>query len=297
MKKWIIMVVLVTMLAMSGCVEEKQSASSKNIELATSLMSSGEELIEDIDTDSPTDARNRLYAAKVSYEDALDILEDTSTEDTEEQKLIDVNMIICNYYLESIAAEEDLLDCYDHLLKARTYINIDEYDSAHDEIAKFGTSLESAIPNLENAKELSSQIEMDEVPVELKPILILDRESVYNNLEITSELLTLKKSLSAQVYGWENYDKALEYYEEEKWEKAQTCFEYSASNFTDTRDLISDLEDSDYSELSITAIESSVAYDMIIAFSEHCGKACGYMADKNYDKADEEFELALEAYE
>jgi hypothetical protein len=291
------MVVLVAMLAMSGCVEKEQSATSKNIELATSLMSSGEELIEGINTESPTDARNRLYAAKLSYEEALEILVDTSTEDEEEQKLIDVNTVICNYYLESIAAEEALLDCYEHLSKARTYISIDKYENAHDEIAKFGTSINSAIPNLKNAKELSSEIKMDDVPLELKPILVMDRESVYNSLKIASELQNLKESLSSQVYGWENYDKALEYYEDGEWERAQTCFEYSASNFTKTREILKYLEDSEYSELSISAIESSIAYDAIITFSEHCGKACEYMADENYEKADEEIELALQAYE
>lgn len=282
---------------MSGCVEEEQSTASKNIELATSLMSSGEELIEDMDTDAPTDARNRLYAAKVSYEEALEILENISTEDEEEQKLVDVNTIICDYYLESIGAEEDLLDCYDHLYKARTYIAIEEYDNAHDEIAKFGISLDSSVPNLENAKELSSEIKMDDVPLELKPILVLDRESVYTNLDIVSELQTLKKSLSSQVYGWENYDKALEYFEDEEWEEAQACFEYAASNLTETKEILSDLEDSEYSELSISAIESSTVYDPSITFAEHCAKACEYMAEENYDKADEEIELALEAYE
>jgi hypothetical protein len=299
LKKWIILVVLVTMLSMSGCVEEKeeQSAASKNIELATSLMASGDELIEDLDTDSPTDARNRLYAAKVSYEESLELLENTSTEDLGEQKLIDVNTIICDYYLESIAAEEDLLDCYDHLSKARTYISLEEYDEAYKEISKFGTSVDSAMPNLENAKELSSQMEMDDVPLELKPVLIYDRESVYTNLDISSEFLSLEKSLYSQVDGFKNQDKALEYMDEEEWGDAQTYFEYTVSNFTETRDILADLEDSEYSELSITSIESVIVYNASIAFAEHCGKACGYMDDNNYDKADEEFDLALEVYE
>jgi hypothetical protein len=298
LKKWIIMVVLVVMLSISGCVEEeKQSAASKNIELATSLMASGEELIEDMDTDSTTDARNRLYAAKVSYEESLELLENTNTEDPEEQKLIDVNTIICNYYLESIAAEEDLLDCYDYLSKARTYISLEEYAEAKKEISKFGTSVDSAMPNLENARELSSEIEMDDVPLELKPVLIYDRESVFTNLDISSELLILEKSLYSQVDGLENLDMALEYMDEEEWEDAQNYFEYTVSNFTETRDILADLEDSQYSELSISSIESVIIYDASITFAEHCGKACEYMAKDNYDKADEEFELALEAYE
>lgn len=297
MKKWVMLTFLIMFLSISGCVEEEQSASSKNIELAASLMSSGEELIEEMDSEYPTDGRNRLYAAKISYEEALEILADTTTEDEEELKSIEVNKAICIYYLESIEAQEYLADCYEHLSKSRAYIYVDNYEKAREELTLFKTAINSANPNLKNAKETSNEIDMDEVPLELKPILILDRETLYNNLDQVSELEDLQISLYSQVDGFENFDKALVHVEEEEWNHAESKFNYTVSNLSRSRDILFDLQESQYTEIAVPAIESAGAYNATITFSEHCALACGYMADGRERKADEEFELALEVFE
>jgi hypothetical protein len=296
MKKRIIFVLLVLILSASGCTEQK-SAAQKNIELATSLMSSGEELIEDIDSNYPTDAKNKLYASKVSYEDALEILENITTEDEEEKKIIETNIIICNYYIESIESQEHLADCYEHLSKAESYIYIEDYDKAHKELTLFSNAVSSASPNLENAKKLSYDIDMDVVPLELKPVLIYDRETMYNNLDIVSELQDLQLTMDYQITGLESYFKALDHMENKEWEQAESRFYEAGSNLTSSRDILIELQDSKYSEISISAIESASVYDDLVTISDHFALACGYMDDGKESKAQEEIELALEELE
>ncbi|MEZ5335286.1 MAG: hypothetical protein R2741_08640 [Methanolobus sp.] len=294
MKKRILLVLLILMLSASGCTEQGSNA-QEEIDIADSLMISAYEMLEDIDPAYPSDAENRLYASQVSYEDALEILENIETKDAEQQKLIGIDIIRCKYSLESIEAEKHLIDCYTHLTKASSYISAEEYDKAHEEISLFNSAISEASLNAENAKELADEIDIDEVPIESKSDLIYERESIYDTKQIISEFSNIQAALNYEVNGLESYNRALENMDNEEWGKAEVNFNGTVSNLSLSNDIFIELQDSEYSEISTVSIEINSAFDYMITFSEHCETACGYMDDGKIRPANAEFELAIQS--
>jgi tetratricopeptide (TPR) repeat protein len=283
----LIVIASITSLVMfAGCIE----SASDDIDRAISLMNSGADRIEEIDLEAYSDAKVKLTASKVDYEEALKILNNATTEYDDEKRIIEINKIICSYSLDYIVAFQNSIVCLEHLDKAGAYLKGDDAASIRSELKLAEDALNDVSPFIATSKEKCFSIDVDMVPIESKSVILGDRISIEQDEKMISELGEIISGMYPFVDGMEHMLKAKNYVEKENWHSAELEYRKCSSDLSKSRDIFTSLKNSEFTDVSITAIEMCGSLTKWLDASTHLEAACRYASIGDFEKAEEEFD-------
>lgn len=286
----IVLVALVSVVIFAGCVEEKISA-AEDINRAVSLMETGDIRIEKIklETGAYSDAKTKLAASEVDYEEALKILNNVTTDYDDEKDTIRTAKVACSYSLDCIAAFQNLIICLEHLDKVSAYMEGEDTVSMRSELKLAEEALNDTMPFISAAKEKCFSIDADTVPVESKSGLLEDQVSIEQSEKIILENGVLISGMHPFIDGIEHMLKATEYMEKEEWHSAELEFGKCSTDFSESKVVFANLKNSEFAEISVPAISMHGILTKMLEALPHFEAGCRYADRGNFEKAEEEF--------
>ncbi|PXF57885.1 MAG: hypothetical protein C4B59_14420 [Candidatus Methanogaster sp.] len=286
----IVLVAIVSVAIFAGCVEEKISA-AEDVNRAVSLMETGNTRIEKINWESGaySDAKAKLAASEVDYEEALKILDNATTDYDDEKDAIGTAKVMCSYSLDGIAAFQNLTICLEHLDKVSAYMEGDDVASMRSELELAEDALNDTLPFASAAKEKCFSIDADTIPVESRSGLLEDRISIEQSEKIILEFGVLMSGMHPFIDGMEHMLKATEYVEKEEWHSAELELDKCSADFSESKDILADLKNSEFAEISVPAIAIHGILTKMLEALPHLEAGCRYADRGNFKKADEEF--------
>jgi len=201
----------------SGCVNEKISAAD-DINMTISLMNSGNVRIEKIDFEAYgySDAKIKLAASKVDYEEVLKILNNTITDYNEEKKIIEINKIVCSYSLDEIATLQNFIIWLEHLDTSVAYLEGDDFAKSRSKLKLADNAWIDSKPFISKAKEKCFSIDVDTIPVEYKSRILEDRLSIEQTEKMVSEFGEMIPGIHLCIDANEHIAKAVDHMENGK---------------------------------------------------------------------------------
>jgi tetratricopeptide (TPR) repeat protein len=231
-----------------------------------------------LETGAYSDAKAKLAASKVDYEEALKLLNNATTDYDAEKDAIRTAKVVCSYSLDSIAAFQNLIVCSEHLDKVSAYVEGDDTASMRSELKLAEDALDDALPLISAAKEKCFSIDVDTVPVESKSELLEDRISIEQSEKIILEFGVLISGMHPYIDGMEHMLKASKYMGKEEWHGAELEFSKCPADFSESKDIIADPAISIYGILT-----------KMLEALPHFEAGCRYADRGNFKKAEEEF--------
>jgi hypothetical protein len=283
---------LILVLSFSGCTENKVSA-AEEINTSSSLIYSAdlrvESAISAMDEGTYTSAKTGLKAAKIDYEEALKILNNASSGYEEETQDIERYKIFAGAGLDSVSYLENLILATEHLDKSVAYLGSEDIDLSRNELDKANEALNNSTVYLSSAKEKAFSIDPDSVPVEQKSYVTVLRDDIETSEKIILDIKQMTNGMYPYMDGSEHLFKAVEYLETEEWGKAADEFADSSVKFSESKKNLDKLKDSDYSEISVGAIEICGVLTQFEKDLPHFEAGCRYMEKGRYSQAETEF--------
>ncbi|AKB26989.1 hypothetical protein MSSIT_0270 [Methanosarcina siciliae T4/M] len=288
----VIILGLAMVIFFSGCAENKVSA-AEELNTSSLLINNAdlkvESAISDMDDGTYTSAKSKLKAARVDYEEALKILNNASSDYEEETQYIERYTTFAEVGLDSVNSSENIVLATEHLDKCIAYLSSEDLDLSRKELHKANEALNNSIVYLRSAKEKISPIDPDSVPVEEKSYIIILKDSIETSEKMGLELKEITNGMYPYLDGAGHLFDAEEYLKAEEWDKAADEFANSSVKFSESKKSLEKLKDSEYSEISVGAIEIC---GVITQFEKDlpCLEAgCRYMENGSYYQANAEF--------
>ena len=288
----IVIVAIAAIVMFSGCVEEKISAAD-DINMSGSLMDSGWNRFDKIDRDIEagvySSSKIGLDASKTDYEEALKILNNATTDYEEEKDIIELNKIMCNYNLDYIEADHNLINCLDHLDKSSAYMVAEDIDESRSELKLAENALNSTLPFIRSAKEKIFGIDINTVPVESKSNIQECRADIEQSEKMVLETGEIISGMYPFLDGMEHLIKATDYMEKEKWHSAELELGETSTDFSKSRNIFMSLKNSEFTEVSAPTIEMLGVLEKTVEAIEHYETGCKYADRGSFEKAADEF--------
>lgn len=296
----IIIIAIVSIVIFAGCVEEehveeerveKKISAAEDIYRAILLIENGATRIEKIrlEIGAYSDAKTKLTASEVDYEEALKILNNAATDYDDETDAIRTAKVMCSYNLDRVAAFRILIICSEHLDKVDAYAEGDDFASMRSELELAEDALNDALPFISTAKEKCFSIDIDTAPVESRSELLENRISIEQSEKMTLELGMLISGMQPYIDGMEHMLKGTKYMQYEEWHKAELEFGKCPADFSESKDTFADLKNSEFAEISVPAIAIYGILTKTLDALPHFEAGCRYADRGNFKKAEKEF--------
>jgi hypothetical protein len=143
---------------------------------------------------------------------------------------------------------------------------------------------------LSSAKEKISSINPDSVPVEQKSYVTILRSSLETSEKMSLEFSEMINGTFLYMSGFEFLSKGMEYFEAKKWGKAANEFGKASEKFSESKRILEPLEDSEYSEISVGAIEMCGYLTQMEKDLPHLEAGCRALEKEHYYQAEKEFD-------
>lgn len=279
-------------MSFSGCAENKVSA-AEEINTSVSLINSAdlkvESAISAIGEGTYTASKTGLKAARVDYEEALKILNNASSDYEEETQDIERYIIFAETGLDTVSYSENTISFLEHIEKSVAHLSAEEMDLSRKELDKANEALNNSTVYLSSAKENFLSIDPNSVPVEQKSYVTVQRDGIETVEKMSLEFRQMINGMYPYLDGAEHLFNALEYLEAEEWDKAADEYNSSSVKFSESNKIMEELKDSEYSEVSVVAIEMCGFLTQMEKDLPHMEAGCRYMEKGRYSQADAEF--------
>lgn len=285
----------------SGCAENEASAAevenkvsaAEEINTSILLINNAESRImsirEDIESGTYTAAKMNLKASETDFEEALNILNNASSDYEEENQYIERYKILAEGGLDRVHSLRSLLIAMEHFDKSLAYMYSEEFDLSKEEMDKMNEALNDSSVSSSSAKEKIFKIDPNLVPVEQKSTIILLRDDLETSEIMYVELREMMSGMYPYMDGAEYFSNGLEYVKAEKWDKAADEFGKASNKFSESQKILEKLKDSEYSEVSVEAIEICGFLTQLGEDLPHLEAGCRYMEKDRYSQAEKEF--------
>jgi tetratricopeptide (TPR) repeat protein len=288
----------------SGCVGNEVFSSNfgskvsaaEEINTSVSLINNAESRYDEVrdmfQAGSYSSTKTSLEASKADYEEALNILENSTTDYEEEQQAIDYykSLSICG--LDKAAFLEDAILCTEHFEKAVAYMSSSDFESVRKEMGMAEKSLNDSFVPLKSARTELEKIDPKMVPLEDKSSIIMTKKHLEQSEKMASELGELISGFYPIVDGSEHLINASKLIEDEQWGAAALEVNESSLKFSVSVGTFENLKDSEFPEISVSAIG---IYGYLTQMEEpllHLENGCNYADKGRYTQAINEFNLA-----
>lgn len=296
----IVIIAIVSIVIFAGCIEEEhveeerveeKISAAEDIYRAILLIENGATRIEKIrlEIGAYSDAKTKLTASEVDYEEALKILNNAATDYDDEKDAIRTAKVMCSYNLDRVAAFRILIICSEHLDKVDAYAEGDDFASMRSELELAEAALDDALPFISTAKEKCFSIDIDIAPAESRSELLENRISIEQNEKMISEFGVLISAMYPYIDGVEHMLKAIEYMQNEEWHRAELEFGKCPADFSESKDTLAGLKNSEFAEISVPAIARYGILTKMLEALPHFEAGCRYADRGNFKKAEAEF--------
>jgi len=296
----IAIIAIVSIVVLAGCVEkedveerrvEEKISAAEDIFRASLLIEDGVTRIEKIrlEIGAYSDAKTKLTASEVDYEEALKILNNAATDYDNEKDTIRTAKVMCSYNLDRVTAFRNLIICLEHLDKVDAYAEGDDFASMRSELKLAEDALNDTRPFISTAKEKCFSIDIDTAPAESRSGLLENRISIEQNEKMVLEFDILLSGMHPYIDGVEHLLKATKYMQNEVWHSAELEFSKCPADFSESKDRLADLKNSEFTEISVPAITRDGILTKMLEALPHLEAGCRYADRGNFKKADEEF--------
>lgn len=287
----------------SGCVEKEmfnanlgnKVSAADEINTSVSLFNNAESRYNEVrdltQAGSYSSAKTSLEASKMDYEEALNVLENATTDYEEEQQAIGYYKSLSSCGLDKVAFLEDAILCMEHFEKAVAYMDSNDFESIRKELRLAEKSLNDSFVPLKSAREKIDGIDPEIVPVGDKSSILMTKNDIERNEKMVTELGELLSGFYPIVDGSEHLKNASELIEDEKWGAAAIEINESSSKFSMSTGIFEKLKDSEFPEISVPAIR---IYGYLTQMEDpllHFENGCNYADKGRYNQATKEFNL------
>lgn len=295
-------ILLVTLF--SGCVENgiftanlgNKVSAAEEINTSVSLINNAESRYDEVrdllQSGSYSSAKASLGASKMDYKEALNILENTTTDYEEEQQAIDYYKSLSSCGLDKVAFLEDIILGMEHFDKAVAYMGSSDFDSIRKEMNMAEKSLNDSFVPLKSAREKMEEIDPETVPVEDKSNILMIKKDLEQSEKMAIELGKLISGFYPIIDGSEHLINASKFIENEKWDAAALEVNESSLKFSASTEVFKTLKDSEFPEISVSAIEIYGYLTQMEGSLLHLENGCNYADKGRYNQAINEFNLA-----
>ncbi len=291
---------LLMIVPFSGCMESKVSAANE-INTSFSLVNSAElrlkNVLSDLNTGAYTGAKTELKASRVDFEEALKVLNNSSSDYEEENKAIERFKTFAGVGLDRVSSLENITIAMEHLEKSVAYLGSNDLNLSKKELDKTNEALNNSTFYLNSAKDKISSIDPASVPVVQKSYVTALRSDLENSEKISSEVKEMINSMYPFIDGYENLFNSVEYMKAEEWNKAADECANSSTKFSESKKSLEKLKNSEYSEISVWAIKIYGILEKVEGDLPHLEAACRYMDQGSYSQAEEEINKISGYYE
>lgn len=300
-KTGLILLGLVLITFFSGCVENEifianfgnKVSAAEEINTSVLLLDSAdlrvESAISDAGEGTSTSAKISLKAARVDYEEALKILNNASSDYEEETQDIKRYIIFAEAGLDIVSYSENLILATEHLDKSAAHLGSKDLDLSRKELDKSNEALNNSTVYLSSAKERAFSIDSGSVPVEQKSYVIVLKDNLETSEKTILDIKQMINGMYPYLEGSEHLFNAVEYLETEEWGKAADELANSSVEFSESKESLDKLKESDYSEISVGAIEICGILTQLEKDLPHLEAGCRYMEKGRYSQAEAEF--------
>jgi tetratricopeptide (TPR) repeat protein len=236
-----------------------------------------------------TSSKGELRASRVDFEEALKVLNNTSSDYEEENKEIERLKVFAETGIYRVDCSENIINGMEHLEKAVAYTESEDFNLTKKELDKTNEALNNTTIYMSLAKEKFSFINPDSVPVEQKSYVTEIKGDLENSEKVMSELKEMINGMYPYIDGCEHLFKAVEYMETEKWGIAADEFANSSVKFSESKKSLDKLKNSEYSEISVNVIKISGFLKKAEENLPHIEAGCRYADQGRYSQAEEEF--------
>ena len=132
-------------------------------------------------------------------------------------------------------------------------------------------------------------IDLNSVPVEQKSSIMLLRTDLETSETMHAEFQKMISGMYPFMDGYMRLSSGVEYAEAEKWDKAANEFGKASEEFSESYAILEELKNSEYSEVSLGAIEICGILTRVQKDLPHLEAGCRYMEKDRYNKAMAEF--------
>ncbi len=286
----------------SGCVENEASAAevenkvsaADEINTSFSLINSAETRImsvrQDIESGTYTNAKINLNASEIDFEEALKILNNASSDYEEENQDIERYKTLAESGLYRVHSLDSLITAMEHLDKSMAYTYSEEFNLSRKELDLVNEALNESAASSISAKEKVFTLDPESVPIEQKSYIILLRNDLEASETMHAELRQMMSGMYPYMDGLEYFSNGVESAEAEKWGKAANEFGKASDKFSESHAILEELKDSEYSEVSVGAIEICGFLTQLEEDLPHLEAGYRYMEKDRYSQAEKEFD-------
>lgn len=143
----------------------------------------------------------------------------------------------------------------EHSDKSMAYAYSKEFNLSRKELNIANEALNESAASSISAKEKVFTIDPKSVPIEQKSSIILLRNDLEASETMHSELRQMMSGMYPYMDGYVCLSNGIEYGDAEEWGKAADEFGKASDKFSESQKILETLKDSEYSEVSVTAIE------------------------------------------
>lgn len=288
----ILFLILTATMFFSGCMESKASASDE-INTSLSLINSAESRIgtvrSDIFAGTYTSAKINLNASRIDFEESLKILNNAASDSEEEIQEIERYKILADSGIDRVNSLESMIEAMEHMDKSLAYAESREFNLSRIELNKMNGDLNKFSISSNSAKEKIFLINLDSVPVEQKSSISLLRGEMESIEKMSMEIKEMMDGMYPYLDGVEYFFNATEYMKVNEWDKAADEFVNASVKFSESNNKLEKLKDSQYSEISVGAIEICGILDKMEENLPYFESGCRYMEEGRYFQAEKEF--------
>ncbi|AKB63844.1 MULTISPECIES: hypothetical protein [Methanosarcina] len=285
----------------SGCVEKNifaanlgsKVSAADEINTSASLINSAETRImsvrQDVESSTYSNAKINLNASETDFEEALKILNNASSDYEEEIQDIETYKTLAEGGLDRVHSLESLITAMEHSDKSMAYAYSKEFNLSRKELNIANEALNESAASSISAKEKVFTIDPKSVPIEQKSSIILLRNDLEASETMHSELRQMMSGMYPYMDGYVCLSNGIEYGDAEEWGKAADEFGKASDKFSESQKILETLKDSEYSEVSVTAIEICGILTQAQKDLPHIEAGCRYMEKGRYYQANAEF--------
>ncbi len=285
----ILLIAILIISSFSGCIAK---SAINEINSSALLMNSGKSKLGNIDLTSSMSARVQLDASKADYEEALKILNNATTDYDDEKNIIEIDKISCNYSLDVIATDQNLVTYIEHLNKSSAYMESNDFASARSELKLAEEALNKTTSLISNAKVKIYSIDINTIPVESKSELLENRNLIEKLEKRLTQNGNMISGMNPLIDGLEHAHNASDYIRNEKWNSAGLELNSSSSDLMKARNAFNALKTSEFLEISVASIKTDGTLAQLLEVISHSEAGSKYANQGDFVKANEEFDKA-----
>ena len=235
---------------------------SKEIEQSRLIYNNGIERILNVDYSQGMTQSNQLEATKTEFQQAIKILKDAKTSNSDQKKTIEIYKLIGDSSIKIADAEIEMLKVINSLNKLGAYENSNDYQGAREELRQTKVLFSNVMTQLSSAKSTANAIDQNNAYPEIRGFIV-NLQKGLNNLDNFKDFTTLFDGVDLLYSGMEHLKNADKYIAMNDASNTKQEISDAKSDFGKAKPIFDSLKNSQIIVISTLSIQKSSAIDQV----------------------------------